>query len=463
MNPAAVHVAAPARQLRRELASSHGEAMPAPQRRHYEALAWAEPGGSAGHTTLEAQADAMAGHGRRGVDFSQVLVHRDAAAQRAAAIAGAHALTFGQRIYLGAGAAGGGDALLQHELAHTRQQQALGRSWLQPRLIASGDPADIARFLAIAEPGMGEDLDFDAASGEITAVGSLATPPLSTAFATAMHNIIDDPVDNAEVHFGAAQDRVAVGAFPDPSDMTGATEQLIDIDDIEAFELGVPGSGLAKLAHELTENYEAHIGVTLAGGAVAGVDQFDVAHDAGIEAESDVAEDTLGPGRRVAEVNVNQGGGSVLSVRDFETYYQLFDITGSSTAAGTDAAVGNVRIANREHLLNVTIDAFADDSDAVPAAGAASIAAAAAAVLAAPTSTVRVEGFTDDRGSAAHNRVLGGRRARSAGNALAAAGIDGGRIHALGRGEVDFVAPNATEADRARNRRVVIQVDRPQP
>jgi outer membrane protein OmpA-like peptidoglycan-associated protein len=459
------HAALQARDLRSELAASRGAPLSREERETFETRTW--PAGPTGtsHASLEAQADRAAvggGGGVVGANFGSVRLHDDAHAQRAAARLHAHALTLGDHIYLGAAAGAAREPLIAHELAHTLQQRSLGRAFLQPRLVATGSAADIQRFIDIAQPAMGELLQHDPVTGEITAIASLQSPPTSSVFAGLIHRIIDDPVNDAEANFGTAQDRVAVGAFPIPSDLTGPTQQLIDIDDVEAIEAGAPGNGLGKLAHELTENYEAHVAVNAAGGAVAGADQFDAAHEAGVSAESDVAEDTVGPGRRVAGVTTAEVNNVSTRVQDFENYYLVFDLTRSTTAAGTtDFAVGNARQAARVNVSTHVIDGFATGSDVLPTGGAASVAAAAAAVAGAPTATVRIEGFTDDVGAVGSNLALGNRRAQTVRNALQAAGVGAGRIHALGLGEVNFVAPNDTDTNRARNRRVVIVVDRP--
>lgn len=75
-----------------------------------------------------------------------------------------------------------------------------------------------------------------------------------------------------------------------------------------------------------------------------------------------------------------------------------------------------------------------------------------------PGLPVRVEGYTDDRGSEASNLALSERRAESVVNALGAAGVDRSRLSAVGRGEADPLAANDTPSGRARNRRVEVLV-----
>ncbi len=77
---------------------------------------------------------------------------------------------------------------------------------------------------------------------------------------------------------------------------------------------------------------------------------------------------------------------------------------------------------------------------------------------------VRIGGYTDSRGAPEYNRRLSERRARAVAAALAARGIDPGRMVASGFGEADPVAPNQRvdgsddPAGRQRNRRVEVVV-----
>ncbi len=71
---------------------------------------------------------------------------------------------------------------------------------------------------------------------------------------------------------------------------------------------------------------------------------------------------------------------------------------------------------------------------------------------------VRVEGHTDSQGSDDYNLDLSIQRAESVGNYLAAQGVAVPRIRALGYGETQPIAENASETGRAQNRRVEIQL-----
>jgi outer membrane protein OmpA-like peptidoglycan-associated protein len=71
---------------------------------------------------------------------------------------------------------------------------------------------------------------------------------------------------------------------------------------------------------------------------------------------------------------------------------------------------------------------------------------------------VDVTGHTDNTGSDAHNQDLSQRRAVAVATILANQGVDQRRFFIQGRGESDPIASNATEAGRAQNRRVEIQL-----
>ncbi len=71
---------------------------------------------------------------------------------------------------------------------------------------------------------------------------------------------------------------------------------------------------------------------------------------------------------------------------------------------------------------------------------------------------VRVEGHTDSRGSAAHNKSLSERRANSVVAYLVGKGINADRLSAIGYGEAAPVAPNDTPENMYKNRRVDLVV-----
>jgi hypothetical protein len=249
----ATPLASEARQLRADMHRSVGQPLDEALRSEMESRSWSAPGPQrdyrnpgSGYRGLELHADATAGaayapdarangHENPGVDFSRVRLHADAHARSALRSLGAQAFTVGEHVYADpamlAAPRAARDNLLTHELAHVVQQRQIGRAFIQPKLIATGTDADVQRFFALAQAAMGEQLQRDPVTNEITAVASLPNPATSPVFAAAMHRIMDNPTQNAEANFGTGQAGVAVGAFPIPSDLTGPTQQLIDMDD----------------------------------------------------------------------------------------------------------------------------------------------------------------------------------------------------------------------------------------
>ena len=102
--------------------------------------------------------------------------------------------------------------------------------------------------------------------------------------------------------------------------------------------------------------------------------------------------------------------------------------------------------------------------DAVPNPQAFALIEKVAAILAPFDNPVRVEGFTDNLPIATErfptNWELSAARAGSVVRMLAAHGVAAQRLAAVGYGEFQPVADNASAAGRARNRRVVLAVSR---
>lgn len=71
---------------------------------------------------------------------------------------------------------------------------------------------------------------------------------------------------------------------------------------------------------------------------------------------------------------------------------------------------------------------------------------------------VLVVGHTDSTGEAAYNQGLSERRADAARNYLIGAGLEAGRVTAVGMGETEPVDTNDTESGRQENRRVEIAI-----
>ena len=67
-------------------------------------------------------------------------------------------------------------------------------------------------------------------------------------------------------------------------------------------------------------------------------------------------------------------------------------------------------------------------------------------------------GHTDNKGTESYNLDLSRRRASAVGNYLISRGVPSARLSTSGRGETEPIAPNDTDADRQKNRRVEVAI-----
>ena len=67
-------------------------------------------------------------------------------------------------------------------------------------------------------------------------------------------------------------------------------------------------------------------------------------------------------------------------------------------------------------------------------------------------------GHTDNKGTESYNLDLSRRRASAVGSYLIARGVPSARLSTSGRGETEPIAPNDTDADRQKNRRVEVAI-----
>ena len=72
--------------------------------------------------------------------------------------------------------------------------------------------------------------------------------------------------------------------------------------------------------------------------------------------------------------------------------------------------------------------------------------------------TLLIVGHTDALGSSAYNQDLSWRRASSASAYLTAQGVGSDRMNALGKGELEPLGSNETEAGRQTNRRIEVAI-----
>lgn len=123
---------------------------------------------------------------------------------------------------------------------------------------------------------------------------------------------------------------------------------------------------------------------------------------------------------------------------------------------GTGLSV--TRVGN-QIVLNLPANVIFDGDKAVAKPDVAGTLAAIGLVLKHfNQTTVSVYGYTDAQGAEDTNRNLSQRRAVAVATALANQGVEQSRFYIEGRGSADPIATNATDAGRAQNRRVEIQL-----
>lgn len=127
-------------------------------------------------------------------------------------------------------------------------------------------------------------------------------------------------------------------------------------------------------------------------------------------------------------------------------------------AADMQKQLAELQAKQTERGMVLTLgDVLFDTGQATLKPGAQSVLDRVAGFMAKNDGTkVIIEGHTDSRGSDSYNEELSQRRAQAVSDALAAHGIDRGRVEAVGRGEALPVASNDSAAGRQQNRRVEI-------
>ncbi len=75
-----------------------------------------------------------------------------------------------------------------------------------------------------------------------------------------------------------------------------------------------------------------------------------------------------------------------------------------------------------------------------------------------PDLKMRIEGYADSTGNAAHNKTLSDQRTDAVTQFMTSRGIDSSRLTGQGFGQADPVSTNATATGKADNRRVRVQL-----
>ncbi|MCC4769555.1 DUF4157 domain-containing protein [Methanosarcina sp. DH2] len=336
-------------------------------------------------------------------DFSRVKVHLGAAAEQSAREMNAHAYTVGHNMVFDAGRFAPGThegrRLIAHELTHVVQQSKGGVDpMVQRRLLVSSDSkADIKTMLKLLEPASGFSLKHDPKTKEVSVTASVLKPP-SFVLASQLATIISDQKQDAEIHLGRKQKGVSVGAFPSDPDRA---VQEIRIDHVLALEKGAPGSGVAKLAHEIVENYEAHA-LKDFNWSVA----FSESHKMALEVENLIESELGHPGsrRNTFSVLIDPGKGKPRfsrGIEDREKYFLVWDESFDSKNTWS-----NARRVPRVKVSNYKINGFTLGSNNLPKGGDAIITSLAADLKKNPTASALVEGFASAGSTYAENIKL---------------------------------------------------------
>jgi outer membrane protein OmpA-like peptidoglycan-associated protein len=122
--------------------------------------------------------------------------------------------------------------------------------------------------------------------------------------------------------------------------------------------------------------------------------------------------------------------------------------------------VSNVTVTTKELKLKRPIHFLHDSAEMLPDSFAL-IEELAEAFRAHPEiSLVEIQGHTDDSGAILHNQTLSEKRAVAVRKALISLGIDADRLLAKGYGSSQPIVPNTNAANRTKNRRVQLIVQK---
>ena len=138
-------------------------------------------------------------------------------------------------------------------------------------------------------------------------------------------------------------------------------------------------------------------------------------------------------------------------------YYDQQEAALRERLQGTGISV--TRVSETEIRLNMPSDiTFAVDSDTISSSFYRILDDVALVLSEFSETQILVEGHTDSTGSDGYNQSLSQRRAATVTGYLVRQGVNAGRLASLGYGESRPIASNDTEAGRALNRRVEIQI-----
>ncbi len=192
----------------------------------------------------------------------------------------------------------------------------------------------------------------------------------------------------------------------------------------------------------------------IAGGAAASEPAYTDPWSPAAEAAAEAAVARLGPRRALAIAP------SVLAIAGVQQGVVASVSQVHEAMSALNAAENDIEI-----RVNLPADVLFDfDKADIRPDAAKSLAMLATIIRANPKGQTRLEGHTDAVGNAQYNQALSERRAQSVKNWLVSKeGLDATRLVTKGWGKTKPIAPNDTEANRQKNRRLEAIVEKGHP
>ncbi|SEG36725.1 Outer membrane protein OmpA [Halpernia humi] len=128
---------------------------------------------------------------------------------------------------------------------------------------------------------------------------------------------------------------------------------------------------------------------------------------------------------------------------------QAKDIKQTLPGAEVERVGDGIKITLGENTVN-----FAFDSANLTPEAKANLDKLATVLVNNPDTNINIFGYTDSKGADSYNMTLSSKRAEAVKNYLSSNGVAASRMVTVGRGELDPIATNDTDAGRALNRRV---------
>lgn len=258
-------------------------------------------------------------------------------------------------------------------------------------------------------------------------------------------------VEDAKVTFAGRDGKVTASSTDAAVKAGGVVEDVTGVRTVHAFgphgEVSLDGATAARAGSDGHRaggaSGDAGSGASASASASAGADGSDGSGGSGGSGASASASSDASSG---SDSGSSSGSGSGEAGSDGSAGAEA----SSGTSGETGTATTEERKAAQGKLAHVGRITFQSDSDTPSSAGLKVVRAAAAVLKEYPDVAVRVEGFTDSAGSAAHGLALSERRAKRVAYELEKLGIDADRLSWKGYGESHPI-PGASDAE---NRRV---------